>query len=105
MQGVQNEYCFPLLSMHIFSVVVDVVMVVAYAPFYFSQACVACTLTSHAIFRETSVSAFTELPYLVSLVEPFAISEVLWPAESSFVVPVANPVGIFPIRATVNFPI
>ena len=31
-QGVQNEYCFPLLSMHIFSVVVDAVMVVAYAP-------------------------------------------------------------------------
>ena len=30
-QGVQNEYCFLLLNMHIFEVVVDVVILVAWA--------------------------------------------------------------------------
>ena len=37
----------------------------------------------------------SELPYLVSVAEPLAIFEVLWPPEPSFLVPVANPVGLF----------
>ena len=53
-----------------------------------------------SIFRETRVNASTlirlsELPYLVSVAEPLAIFDILWPPEPSFLVPVANPVGLF----------
>ena len=54
------------------------------------------SLTSQSFAKHECLDFnLSELPYLVSVAKPLAIFKVPWPPEPSFLVPVANPVGLF----------